>query len=310
MDEHTAQPSVAIITLNWNNPDDTLACLRSVAALDYPAVSTFVVDNGSTDDSVARIRASFPEVPILETGANLGYAGGNNAGIRYALAHGADFTCILNNDVVVAPDFLEPLVTAAVEGSGRRVTMPMICEMRRPDVIWAMGSGMDWHTGSPVRLHVGELRSRWANRPPYAVDFAPGTAFLVSNEAWGTAGPIDEGYFLYFEEADWCVRAGRLGYAMIAVPAACVWHDVTGDQARHSPQITYYMTRNALRFLSRSLPPGRRWVPMLRVAFLAHWQVLGDLRRGQRERAKARLQGVYDFWAGRLGPMPTPGRPQ
>jgi GT2 family glycosyltransferase len=91
---------VAIVILTWNNPDDTLDCLRTVTALDCSALTTIVVDNGSTDDSVARIRAAHPAVELIETGENLGYAGGNNVGIRHALDAGADAICILNNDVI------------------------------------------------------------------------------------------------------------------------------------------------------------------------------------------------------------------
>ena len=96
---------VTVVILNWNNPGDTIACLRSVTALNYPAVLTLVVDNGSMDDSVVRICASFPEIEIIEAGANLGYAGGNNTGIRHALKDAAEFVCILNNDVTVEPGF-------------------------------------------------------------------------------------------------------------------------------------------------------------------------------------------------------------
>jgi len=298
----TLQPVVVIIVLNWNKPADTLTCLRSLAQVTYPHRQVIVVDNGSTDDSVARIRATYPDVTLIETGANLGYAGGNNVGIRHALAHGADFTCILNNDVIVEPGFLEPLVAVAAECGGQRVVTPMICEMGRPDRIWALGGGLNWRSGSPTRLQAGEPREDWLTRAPYEVDFAPGTAFLAPRTAWETVGLMDEAFFLYFEETDWCVRARRMGFTMIAVPASCVWHEVEAASGRRSPQVTYYMTRNVLRFLQRNLPLRRRLGPMVRVLLLAHLQALSDVRHGETQRARARLRGVYDYLVGRFGP--------
>ncbi len=107
-------PSVVVVILNWNNAPATLACLDSVAQVEYPNYRVLVVDNGSEDGSVDQIRTVWPEVELLETGANLGYAGGNNVGIRCALAMGAEYICLLNNDVVVEPTFLRELVRAAL----------------------------------------------------------------------------------------------------------------------------------------------------------------------------------------------------
>lgn len=119
---------VTIVVLNWNNGLDTLACLGSLVALNDPAYDVLVVDNGSTDDSVARIRTAYPDVTLIETGANLGYAGGNNVGIRNALVHGADFVCLLNNDVTVAPDFLAPLLAAMGSQPDVGVVTPLVAE--------------------------------------------------------------------------------------------------------------------------------------------------------------------------------------
>ena len=115
MTSEVSQPAVAIIILNWNNPSDTLACLCSVAALDYPVdrLTVIVVDNASSDDSIARIHASYPEVAVLKNSVNQGYAEGNNVGIRYALGLYVDYVVLLNNDTEVRTDFLSYLVAEA-----------------------------------------------------------------------------------------------------------------------------------------------------------------------------------------------------
>lgn len=298
-------PRVAIVVLNWNNPRDTLACLASLMHVTYDNYTILVVDNGSTDDSVARIRAAYPSVALIETGENLGYAGGNNVGIWHALDAGADYVCILNNDIVVAPGFLEPLVEATVGADESiAITSPAVCEGSRPSVIWCLGAGIVWRDGSVFRMHSGEAYSVWAGEPPFEADYVPGSAMLVPRQAWEQVGMISEDYFLYYEEADWCVHARRAGFRILAVPGAVVWHNVEAHEGRSSPSVTYYMTRNALLFLQRNLlPTGSSMVPISRAALMAQFNVLGDLRRGQVGRALSRVRGVVDYFRGRMGPL-------
>ena len=112
--ENSAQkfPKVSIIVLNWNGRNDTLECLESVERIEYPNFDVVVVDNGSNDDSVAAIHAKFPEITLLETGKNLGYAGGNNVGIHHALQQNANYILLLNNDTVVDPALVQQFVEA------------------------------------------------------------------------------------------------------------------------------------------------------------------------------------------------------
>jgi GT2 family glycosyltransferase len=299
-----ASPLVAVVILNWRKPAETLACLRSLEQCTYPSIEVIVVDNGSGDDSVALIRQDYPNLQILKTGANLGYAGGNNVGIRHALEHGAEAVLVLNNDIVVAPDFLEPLVDAANRPAGPAIVTAAVCEMARQGVVWAMGADINWRDGSPVRLHCGEPYASWRGASPHQVGYAAGSAMLAPRRVWEVAGLIDEAYFLYYEDADWCMQARRAGFDVLGVPGSVVWHDVEAEQGRRSPAVTYYMTRNALRFLERNLPAGQQGAPLLRAVLQAHWHVLGDLKNGQGARARARLQGVRDYALRRFGPRP------
>ena len=294
--------TTALIVLNWRNPAGTVACLAALKRLTAANVAVIVVDNGSGDNSVPFIRQQHPDLMLLETGANLGYAGGNNVGIRYALEHGADTVGILNNDAVVDPNFLQPLLAAQQLTPDGSITTPMICESEAPETIWALGATIDWQTATSYRLHAGEQRAAWKDRAPHEVDFAVGTALLAPRQVWERAGLIDESFFLYYEETDWCVRARRLEIPSVAVPGSCVWHEAGASGGRTSPSITYYMTRNALWLLKRNLAGRRQVMPLFRVALRAHWYMLGDLRRGQTDRAAARAQGVYDFLRGRTGP--------
>lgn len=252
---------IAFIVLNWNNPPDTLACLRSVAALDYPAgrIQVIVVDNGSTDDSVARIRTAYPSVTIIETGANLGYAGGNNAGIRHALAHGADVIGLLNNDVTIEPDFLAPLLAALDSRPDIGVVTPLVAERSHDGGrVWALGSSVDRRTGAVSRNHAGQPVASWREQPSLDVDVASGAAMLVRREVFERAGLMDEDFFLYFEEVDWSLAVRRAGYRILAVPASVVWHKVSATLGTTSPVIDYYMLRNHLRLIGRHWSGVRR----------------------------------------------------
>ena len=257
-------PSVAVIVLNWNNAPDTLECLESLSHLDYPNYRVIVVDNGSDDGSEEIIRARFPEVEVLQTGRNLGYAGGNNVGIRYALAQGVDYIAILNNDVTVAPDFLLHLCSALRERDDAGIATPLIAEATDPERVWALGSKVDWRTGTVDRVHAGDKVKVWRDRCPFEVDIASGTVMLVRREVFERVGLLDESFYLYFEETDWCLRVARAGYRIFAVPSSLVWHKVSASLGRTSPVIDYYMLRNQLRFIARN------WSGIARLAVLGH----------------------------------------
>jgi len=242
---------VSIVVLNWNNAPDTIECLESVRRLDYPNYGVLVVDNGSTDGSVDRIRTKHPEVEIIETGQNMGYAGGNNAGIRRALVRGVEYICILNNDVAVAPDFLTPLLAALEERGDADVATPLLAEMANPDRIWALGAAVDRRTGTVTRLHAGRHVHDWQVNESLEIDVASGAAMLVKRQVFERVGLLDEAFYLYYEETDWCLRVRRAGYRILAVPTSVVWHKVSAALGQTSPVIDYYMLRNHLRLICR-----------------------------------------------------------
>lgn len=302
------QPSVAIVVLNWNNARDTVSCLDSLARLDYPNPWIIVVDNGSTDDSVARIRARFPAVTIIETGANLGYAGGNNVGIRHALAAGAEAVCILNNDVIVEPGFLDPLLAALQSGPDVGIVTPLVAEGTGDGGrVWALGSTVNRRTAEVTRQYAGEPVDAWRWCEPFAVEIASGAAMLVRREVFKRVGLMDEDFFLYFEEVDWCLKVRQAGYRILAVPASVVWHKVSATLGTTSPVIDYYMLRNHLRLI------GRHWRGPQRIALLARI-VLRNLLTIAAYTAKphggrripnrdARLLALRDATLGRWGAM-------
>lgn len=299
---------VTIVVLNWNNAADTLVCLNSLSTLISPVCDVLVVDNGSKDDSVARIRAGFPSAPILETGANLGYAGGNNAGIRHALAAGADTICILNNDVIVEPDFLAPLLAALHRQPDVGIVTPLVAEQSDASGhVWALGSIVDQRTAAVSRLHAGELVTPWRGQPPFDVDVASGAAMLVKREVFERVELMDESFFLYFEEVDWSLKVRHADYRILAVPGSVVWHKVSATLGTTSPVIDYYMLRNHLRLITHHWHGVERWRVLTNTVMRNLITIVAyslKSQRGQRIPSRnARLLALRDAWLGRWGKM-------
>lgn len=298
------QPGVSIIVLSYNSRDDTLDCLRSLEHLTYPRVQVIVVDNDSSDGSVEAIKTDFPAITLIATGQNLGFTGGNNVGIRHALDSGADYIMLLNNDTIVAPDMIDIMVAAMEADSSVGVAGPMIYYYDQPDTIWSAGGTIDWKHGSTNMIGVSQVDRGQFGLQSHEVDFVTGCALLVRREVWQQAGLLDDEFFMYYEETEWCVRARRAGFKIIHVPLAMMWHKIMIDLRATSPRTYYYMTRNRLLFLRHSRASLRPW--LYTYAEYARTFVSWSLRPKWHDRRHLRrvmLRAIKDFSIGNLGQM-------
>lgn len=254
---------VFIIILNWNGIKDTLECLASVKGIGYQNFRIIVVDNGSTDGSPDAIRRCHSDISLLETGRNLGYAEGNNVGIRHALKHGADFILLLNNDTVVDPDFLTKLMEATEQYPEFVVLGPKIYYYHEPDRIWCAGNKWTgWKTGFK-QVGDGDIDGPGYNEIT-ETDYIIGCALFAKREVFERIGLLDPRFFLTYEETDWCYRARKAGYRCLVVPGAKIWHKVaTSMGGAGSPLQEYFYTRNLLLWAERHLPGTEYW-PLLR----------------------------------------------
>ena len=299
-----SKPSVSIIILNYNGRDDTLACLRSMEHLTYPNAQVIVIDNGSTDGSAEAFRTQHPRFTLVETGANLGFTGGNNIGIRHALEQGADYIMLLNNDTIVAPDMLDVMVEMMEANPKVGVTGPMIYYYDSPETIWSAGGGIDWSHGLTWMIGLDELDKAQFGQAPRSVDFVTGCAILARRNVWEKVGLLDDKFFMYYEETEWCVRARRAGFEIMHIPSAMVWHKISTAQRAASTRTYYYMTRNRLLFLYRSHVGLRTWANTL--FELARTFVSWSVRPKWQDRRHLRgvmLRAVTDFTLGRFGPV-------
>lgn len=254
----SAIPKVTIVILNWNGKEDTLECLASVGHLDYPNYEVVVVDNGSTDDSVDAISKQYPDITLLQTGANLGYAGGNNVGIRWALDHDADFVFLLNNDTIVSPALLREFVNANNLLPINSVLGAKIFIYDNPDILWCAGSR--WDSGSNYFEHIGFGQTGTTEFNSVAeVDYITGCALFASAVTFKEVGLLDESFFLTYEETDWCYRARAKGHKCIFVPDAQLWHKVSSSfGGADSPLVSYFMQRNRLLWAKKHLAQSVR----------------------------------------------------
>ena len=317
---------VVIVLLNWNGREDTLACLDSLRPVLTPQRTVLVVDNGSTDGSVGAIRSAFPEVEVIETGRNLGYAGGNNVGIERAMALDADFVLVLNNDTKCAPDLIDRLLEAAARSPRAGLLCPRVFYMHDPKRVWF--DGARWSSGALYFGFPGKGRLEdELSGDDHETDYASGAALLVRAEVVRQTGTFDDRFFLVWEEADWCYRAREKGWASVVVPSAKLWHRVGasfGTEA--SPLRTYFSFRNRLVWLFRHGTVAERIRAFVSAAWSAvpGWHVSVDsgvpwskrfawaladwmssaAGRGQRLEYLAKRRAFIDFVFDRLGSTP------
>lgn len=322
----STQPHVAIVVLNWNGKEDTLACLDSLKHLAYPNHSIVVVDNGSTDGSASVISQAHPGVTLIQNNSNLGYAGGNNVGIQHALDHGAEYILLLNNDTVVDSHLLDEFVRAAAALPNFGAFSGKIYHFDPPDIIWYAGARWISKTSSFIHIGAGQHDSDdFSNIAE--TDYASGCAFFVAADSFRKIGLLDENMYLMYEESDWCYRARKSGLRSYYIPTAKLWHKISVSIGGYaSPLGTYFLTRNRLLWSKRHLSLFDRlgtWKETLKEYFSerlptyvvegnglrAHyWGLLTYMRNvlaiHQSPRSIARRIAIKDYLASRFGDCP------
>jgi len=303
-----AAPKVFIIILNWNGKQDTIECIGSVKHLDYPNFEIVVVDNGSTDSSEDAIKKKYPCVTIIQTGDNLGYAEGNNIGIRYAMEKDAEYVFLLNNDTIIENNALSQLVNFADKTSKIGIVGPKILLYHDQNVIWFAGGGIDFYSG--LSHYGGGKKDDGTFDKEQETDYITGCALLIKSDVINTIGLMDRDYFLLFEEADWCIRARRSGFKLFYVPSARVYHKCSVSFGKIDEQYTtmpplwiYYYVRNNFLFIKKNY--SGRWIfkaylyCIKRNLVWIKWKC--KFQRWQR--ILSVLCGIFDFLLGRFGRM-------
>jgi len=243
-------PLVVTVILNWNGLDDTRECLESLKSATYPNQKIIVVDNGSELDEAAALEREFSDlIKVIRNERNLGFAGGANVGIRRALTENAAYVLLLNNDVTVAPEFLGELVAFASGRPNVAALCPKAYFADRPNTLYSAGGKASVWTGVARQIGRGDTDDGQFEQPAER-DYADGLCMLIPAAALNTVGLLDEDYFAYWEETDWCFRARAAGLRCYYVPSARVWHKAgRSQQASHEYNFRY--RRNSLMFVRK-----------------------------------------------------------
>ena len=285
------------MVLNWNRPVDTVDCVRSLHNAESPGLEIIVVDNGSTDDSVAQFEAKLAGVPLIRRSTNGGYAAGNNVGIRRALTDGADYVLILNNDVIVTPGFLPPMLAEAEADASVGI---VTCDARFQS---------DHSRSYPTAGRISKLRgagvalSSRDRAQRSIVDFVSGCILLVRRAVFEKVGFLDESFFMYFEDVEYSRRVGR-AFRMVYTPEATVYHLSGGGDswARQTPTYLHYMARNRFLAFHNERPLYRAYLLLVGWAAATAKSgaiLLRSFRPGRISTAREQLSALWSgLWEG------------
>ncbi|MGR3310598.1 MAG: glycosyltransferase family 2 protein [Candidatus Brocadiales bacterium] len=243
-------PKVIITILNLNKCIDTIECIDSLGKIDYPNYEIVLVDNGSKDNSVELFKARYSsntKIRLLINNNNLGFTGGHNLAIRHTLGEDIDYFLLLNNDTVVKPDFLTRLINAAKADDKIGIVGPKIYKFGSSDILSCSGTKT-----IPFLDNILEYLHKVIHNIE-TVDHIPSAALMIKKEVIERIGLLDERFFAYFEDWDWCVRARKLGYKSVYVPDATIWHKDATTIGFKSPSYYYYTTRNRMLFARKHL---------------------------------------------------------
>lgn len=250
-DDPQNQPLVLIVLLNWNNTNLTLDCLSSLSKLNYPNYRICVVDNGSYENPAKILESHSSEAHIISSNKNLGYTGGNNLAIKYGLELGADYIWLLNNDTIVEPDSLTPLVECMENNLRAGIIGSKIYFYDSP-LIWSAGGEIKSLQGRVIHRCAFKSDGECKNEKIREVGFIPGCSALLRSSVIEEIGVLDDQFFAYWEDVDLSYRAQLRGWQLLYNPHSIIYHRVQSrKQYWFKPHVIYYNTRNRLLFAQK-----------------------------------------------------------
>jgi hypothetical protein len=262
---------VSIILLNYNGYEDTIECLKSLQKLQYSSLEVIVVDNKSPDNSVSEIKSFLSEnctyneidniyispgfsIKFILSDFNGGYGFGNNIGINYAINNGADYLLVLNNDVLVTPDFIEPLLKRSIQNHNIGILCGKILYHPEVDKVWFSGGSYSLATGRTKHFNFNKLDKNIKLKEQDKTTFISGCCWFIPSAVINKVGLIDDSYFMYAEDLEFCHRVQKHGYTLEYVPESIIYHKVGSTTGRDSDFSVFWCTKNTIRFLYENSP--------------------------------------------------------
>lgn len=288
--------SVAVLLVNYNGMDDTVACVESLRRSTTP-VKIVIVDNCSKNNEADQLAERCPEAHIIKSETNLGFAGGNNLGLRYLAGQDVDYIMLLNNDTVIAEDMIDTLIGA---DNGHCICAPKMYYYDFPDTVWYGGGTVNRLTGDVKHLQSNCTDGDREDQAPERCTFATFACVLMRKEALDAVGYLDEDYFMYCEDADYCLRALSKSMDILYVPKAHMWHKVgKASGGEGSPLSRYYGTRNSLLFIKKN----RRYFAATAFPYAVVKKSVRAIQLAVmgKKQGKAMYQGIKDYFHGVRG---------
>lgn len=285
-------PLVSVITVNYNQSTVTCELLASLRQISYPNVEIIVVDNNSPNDNPDKIKELYPEIILIKSGENSGFAGGNNLGIK---ASSGEYLLFINNDIEVSPDFLEPLVNAFTNNPKIGAVSSMIKFFYHNNIIQYAGyTKLNPYTVRNRLIGLNENDEGQYNEQVRTA-YAHGAGMMVSKKVIKEVGMMPEVYFLYYEEIDWSERINQKGYEIHFVPKSVIFHKESISTGKNSPLKSYYFVRNRLIFTRRNLKGLKKMISLTYQTFVsAPKMIIVHFLKGEFKNSKACLKGL--FW--------------
>lgn len=285
------QPLVSIITINYNESSVTLDLLESLKALDYKNVEVIVVDNASPNDDPNIIKEQFPNVNLIKSEKNLGFAGGNNLGVNEALG---EYLLFINNDTIVPENFIGPLVETLEQDQTIGMVSPKIKFHWDSTLIQYAGyTPMNHYTirNNSIGYH---QKDNGGYDKPGVTESIHGAAMMVPRRVIDEVGMMTEIYFLYYEEHDWAEMIKRAGYKVFYQPKSYILHKESLATGKFSPLKTYYISRNRIVFARRNFKPFQLFVSLLFQVFISiPKNTITFIVKRQFEHLKAFWKAIY-----------------
>lgn len=281
---------VYVIILAWNQQESTRETLQSILKSDYLNIHVVVVDNASTDGTIAMLKEDFPEVKILSSEKNLGVSGGYNLGIKYAMNHYADYVLIANNDISVHIKLISNLVAGLEEDSDAGMAMPVIYHyFGNQKRFWCTGGYWRKFPLSIKLLNYNKLETRVHSLPKY-IQFAPSCLLLLKRDLIEKVGLFDTTYYFYFDDWDYSERVRKSGFKIILIKDAIMWHKVSlSTQKSEKPRIWWeHMGWSATVFSTNYLNSIQQF-------FFLSWIVIRETIKGNYQRSKSIIKGIISY---------------
>jgi GT2 family glycosyltransferase len=284
----TDAPTVHAVVLNWNDADHTIKCIESVQNIDYPNLNIIIVDNGSTDDSVERLQTALENVLLLASNRNRGFAGGMNLGVSEAIEAGTDYVWLLNNDVVVDDTtVLTQLINKLESNQNIGILSPLIREYPNTDEVWFAEGRIDLTDGD-----VGHVGRENLNEGLITTDYVPFCGPVIRDTIFEELGLLPDEYFLYYEDADYCISVREHGYRVCTDLSCHICHEANASSGgTFDPIFSYYRARNRLLFSRRHA--GDKFVSS-KYSWWVLKAVIHRLLNGEINSARAIIEGGID----------------